>query len=208
MTQFNRLWSLEKIMEQFFQLSASLRTDEKTARLAPQADEILAALEAFANEHKRARREQMGLQCQVNAADRRLDIALSMLSGAARLAERSDPSLRVVAVLFPEGLSEVTRFSGRGLETEVALTRRLLGILPGLPGAEPLQGAAARVSASADEADSFLAQLKDVDARMDQLRIRQDELTERAYTAFHSIRADLVKIFNNNQGYISSFFLI
>lgn len=208
MTQFNRLWSQEKIMEQFFQLSAALRTDPKTAPLAPQADDVLAALEALAGEQKLTRREQINAQCQVNAADRRLDIALSMLSGAARTAERSDPSLRVVAVLFPEGLSGITRFSGRGVETEVALSRRLLAILPGLPGAELLQDAAARVGAAADEADGFLAQLKDLDARLDQLRTRQDELVGRAYTTFHSIRADLVKIFNNNQGYISSFFLI
>ena len=208
MTQFNRLWSLEKMMEQFFQLSVSLRTDEKTAHLAPQADQILAYLQAFAEEQKLTRREQIGHQCQVSAADRRLDIALSALSGAARLAERSDPSLRVVAVLFPEGLSEVTRFSGRGLATEVGLARRLLSVLPGLPGAEPLQVAAARAGQLADEAEGFLAQLKDVDARLDQLRTRQDELVGRAYTTFHSIRADLVKIFNNNQGYISSFFLI
>lgn len=49
--------------------------------------------------------------------------------------------------------------------------------------------------------------MKPADARVEQNRALEDELTGRAYTAYHHTQAELVKLFNNNKRHIDTYFL-
>lgn len=118
-----------------------------------------------------------------------------------------DPALRLVGTMFPEGLNEVTKYSGRGVEREIVVARNLLAVLAELPGAAPLAEAAAAVSTACDLAKTRLDEFKAVDVRVERNRASEAELGERAYTLYHAVHADLIKLFNNNRRHIDTYFL-
>ncbi len=207
MAYFNKTWTLDRIIEEFQFLAYSLEAEERTAPLAVPVRDFLGSLQTFNAQKKAAQSEQLRLTAMVHAADRALDLTLSALSGQARLMERVNPALDLLGTLFPEGLNAVTKYSGRGVEQELLIARTLLGTVAKIPDAAPLAGAADAVSTACDRAEAALNQLKAVDAQIEALRNDESDLTGRAYTAYHSTFADLVKLFNNNKRHINTYFL-
>jgi hypothetical protein len=207
MAYFNKNWSLDRIIEEFQFMAYSLEAEEMTVSLVPTVQDFLEVLRAMKVEKDAALSEQMRTLAMLHAADRALDISLSALSGQARILEREEPALRLVGTLFPEGLNSVTKYSGRGVESEVLVARNLIGVLSGMPSAAKLVEVTAKVSAACEKAEAVLARIKVIDAQVGQHRTREADLVERAYSAYHATHADLVKLLNNNRRIINSFFL-
>ncbi|MBU1245234.1 hypothetical protein KKD52_00685 [Myxococcota bacterium] len=207
MAYFNKNWSLDHIIEEFQFMAYSLDAEEKTRHLVATVTDFLAGLNAMKAEKSAARAEQLRFTAMIHAADRALDIALSGLSGQARQLEREDPTMKLLGTLLPEGLNAVTKYSGRGVEAEVFISRNLLGTLSGMAAAASLTDPMAKVNAACDKADAALTQLRAADAQVERNRTSESDLVERAYTTYHSIHADLVKLLNNNKRLINTFFL-
>jgi len=207
MAYFNKNWTLDHISEEFQFLTYSLDADEKTRHLVAPVTDFLVGLNAMKAEKSAARAEQLRFTAMIHAADRALDIALSGLSVQARVMEREDPTLTLLGTLLPEGLNAVTKYSGRGVEAEVLITRNLLSVLSGMPAAARLTEPMAKLTAACDKAEVALNQLRDADAKVERNRTGESDLVERAYTTYHSIHADLVKLLNNNKRLINTYFL-
>jgi len=207
MAYFNKNWSLDRIIEEFQFMAYSLEAEEMTVSLVPTVRDFLEVLRAMKVEKDAALSEQMRTLAMLHAADRALDISLSALSGQARILEREEPALRLVGTLFPEGLNAVTKYSGRGVESEVLIARTVMGVLSGMPSAARLVEVMAKVSAACEKAEAFLARIKVIDAQVEQNRAREADLVGRAYSAYHATHADLIKLLNNNRRVINSFFL-
>ncbi len=207
MAYFNKNWSLDHIIEEFQFLSYSLDAEEKTRHLVAPVTDFLEQLKAMKAAKSGSRAEQLRFTAMIHAADRALDLALSGLSGQARMLEREDPTMTLLGTLLPEGLKAVTKYSGRGVEAEVLIARSLLGALSGMAAASKLTEPMAKVAAACDKAEVALDQLRAADAQVERNRLSENDLVERAYTTYHAIHADLVKLVNNNKRLINTFFL-
>lgn len=207
MPYFNRNWSLDTMEDQLDYLAESVQADPETAHLGAPIADTRVLLTEFLAERKRLKKEQRTFSCRLAAADRRLDVRTSGLSAAARQLERVNPTLKILGVLFPEGVTAVTRYRGRGVVTELRAVRGVLEVIEGMPEAEPLRATAADVRTAVSETEDLLRQLLAVDEQIENRRPRAEELAERAYQIYYATRNELLKIYHNDKRLVDTFFL-
>ncbi len=207
MAFLSKSWNLETKTDHLTHLSHSVKMDDQTAHLhAPLAD-VLATANAVLAESKRLRLAQLEALCKVNALDRKMDIQASSLSHAARQAERLNPALRVLGSLFPDGVTAVTRPTGRGIEPELQQLKRVFVATEGMPEAAVLAPVIEELRTTVLAAETALHELKAIDEQVETNDRLCDDTADRVYNAYYATKGELMKIFNNNKRFINSFFL-
>jgi len=193
--------------EQIEYLHESVQTETETAHLAEPILDTKAMLTAFNQEARTLRKQQKSFSCKLAAADRRLDVRTSALSSQARHIERINPTQQIMSVVFSEGVTPVTKHSGRGVGTQIRLTRGIIDMLKQMPEAAPLLSAAADVETAMNDAETILNQLLAIDDQLETRAARADELAARAYQAYYATKNELLKIYHNNKRLVNTFFL-
>ncbi len=207
MAFLSKTWNLETKTDHLTHLAFAVKSDPQTAHLhAPLAD-VLTTANTILAERRRLRLAQLEALCKVNALDRRMDVQASTVSHGARQAERLNPALRVLGCLFPDGVTAVTKPTGRGVEAQIQQLKRVFTTTEGMPEAEVLAPAIAELRTTVNAAEAALAELKAIDEQVEANDTLADDTAERLYNAYYTTKGELMKIFLNNKRFINSFFL-
>jgi len=207
MAHFIRNWPLETMEEQLDHLHESVQTESVTTHLAAPILDTKSMLTAFNEETKRLRKQQLSLSAQLAADDRRLDVRTSVLNSQARQTERINPTLQILSSVFPDGVNAVTKPTGRGIETQIRVTRGIIDLVKTMPEAAGLVSAANDVSDAITAAEGHLNALKAVDEQIETREARAEELATRAYQTYYATKNELMKIYHNNKRLVNTFFL-
>jgi len=207
MPSMTKTWNLETKTEHLTHLAHSVKTEAQTALLVAPLADVLTTAEAALADKKRLRLAQLDALCKLNALDRKLDVQAAALSTGARQAERINPALRVLGSLFPDGVAAVTKYSGRGVETQLQLLKGVLTSTDGMPEAAVLAPTIAELRATVTAAEAALAELQAIDDQVEANDRHCDDVAERVYNAYYATKGELTKIFLNNRRFIATFFL-
>lgn len=207
MAFMSKSWNLETKTEHLTHLSHSVKMESETAHLhAPLAD-TLSTANAVLAESKRLRLAQLEALCKVNSLDRKMDIKASTLSHGARQAERINPALRVLGTLFPDGVTAVTKPTGRGVEPQINQLKGVIVTTEGMPEAAVLAPVIDDLRTTVLAAEIALNELKAIDEQVEANDRLCDDTAERVYNAYYATKGELTKIYINNKRFINSFFL-
>jgi len=113
----------------------------------------------------------------------------------------------VLGSLFPDGVAAVTKYSGRGVETQLRLLRGVLTSTDGMPEAAVLASVIAELRTTTTAAEAALAALTAIDDQIETNDRQCDDVAERVYNAYYATKGELTKIFLNNRRFIATFFL-
>jgi hypothetical protein len=207
MSSFVRNWSLETMEEHLDHLHESVQTETETAHLAAPILDTKSMLTAFNEESRTLHKQQNSFACKLAAADRRLDLRTSVLSSQARQIERINPTQLILRALFPEGVTPVTKYRGRGVATQIRITHGVIEVIKQMPEAAPLMAAATEVETAANDAEAILTQLTAIDDQIENRAARAEELANRAYQTYYATKNELLKIYHNNKRLVNTFFL-
>lgn len=203
----NKSWNLETKTEHLTTLATSVKMESETAHLhAPLADVLVSANDCL-QKSRQLRLSQLQALSRVNSLDRKMDIQSTSLSSGARQAERMNPALRVLGSLFPEGVTAVTKYSGRGVETQIQMLKGILTSTDGMPEAASLAPVIAELRTTIAAAETALAELKAIDEQVEANDRLSDDIAERVYNAYYVTKGELMKIYINNKRFINTFFL-
>jgi len=113
----------------------------------------------------------------------------------------------VLGSLFPDGVTAVTRPTGRGIETEIQQLNRVFVATEGMPEAAVLAPVIGELRTTVLAAETALNELKVIDELIEANDRLADDTADRLYNAYYATKGELMKIFNNNKRFINSFFL-
>jgi hypothetical protein len=203
----SKTWNLETKTEHLTHLAMSVKLESETAHLYAPLSDILSTANEVLTESRRLRLAQLEALARVNTLDRKLDIQASSLSHSARQAERINPALRVLGNLFPDGVSTVTKPTGRGVGTQVRLLNGVIVSTEGMPEAAVLAPVIADLRTTLAATETALAELRAIDDQVEANERLADDTAERVYNAYYVTKGELMKIYINNKRFINSFFL-
>jgi hypothetical protein len=187
-------YSLTTFWEHLIYTEASVEAGELTRHLAPPVTKHIAGFQPLHEAELEAARQTRKVSAQVTRANAALDESLTRLNNTALALVEQDRSAAAFTRLFPEPVSEQTRF---GLVEQLEVNRGALQTLEGSEGLYPeafVKEQAAQLRAAIAVGDAAKQARQANEIKLADLRLRLNDWKQDANTVLTAVESALNNI--------------
>ncbi|MGM0596608.1 MAG: hypothetical protein ACQES9_06170 [Myxococcota bacterium] len=206
MPKVNKKRSLEYLRNQLVFLNTTLELKEKTADLAKEITPLLSKIDFHLHQKKKINDRNIFAAAVLYSSKTDLDILLSSLWYQARTADKLNGDTQYQQELFPDGVSVLTRKTGKGISDVETKLDNLAVQLEKIRD-ENLYHLIPQVKNSIKQVKTRLGNNLKSNWEMEELKKKEVELKKEMDQLYLEIELKLTAIYKRNRKIISAFFM-
>ncbi|MDA3863407.1 MAG: hypothetical protein PF689_06005 [Deltaproteobacteria bacterium] len=206
MPKVNKKRSLEYLRNQLLFLNTTLELKEKTADFTKDITSLLSKIDFHLHQKKKFNDRNIFTAAVLYSSKTDLDILLSSLWYQARTADKLNGDTQYQQELFPDGVSGLTRKTGKGISDVETKLENLALKLENIND-DNLYHLIPQIKNSIKQVKTRLANNQKSNCQMEELKKREDELKKEMDQLYLDIEMKLTAIYKRNRKIISAFFM-